>query len=133
MNKASLAAFGAVALLVAGIGVGWLAAIRLEVLPPRYPAIQQDISERVDLGFLSQGIVRETGAYRTSDEPVTVAGWYRSRYQAQPSQSKGQSDACLQLVRENSWRLARLTVVISLCPSGQGTEISYSRQLTWGQ
>ena len=92
--------------------------------------MQQDIGAHVDLGVLSSGILRETGAYRTDDEPLTVAGWYQLRDHLQRATSLHKSDACVRLEKEERYPLARLTMVVSLCPSGQGTAVSFSRQLT---
>jgi len=98
----------------------------------RYPSVQQDLGDRLELGFLSSGILRETGAYRTGDTPQTVAGWFQLRDHLQATRSLKQTEACVRLEKEADYPVARLTQVISLCPTPQGTVVSFSRQLTLG-
>jgi hypothetical protein len=130
MNKSIWIALGAMALVVAAGGVGGITLTGAEMRVDRYPSVQQDIGDHLELGFLSSGILRETGAYRTGDDPQTVAGWYQFRDHLQPTRSLQQADACVRLEKEADNPVARLTLIVSLCPNGQGTRVSFSRQLT---
>ncbi len=132
MHKSIWVALGVVALVVAAGGVGSLTLAGAEMRLDRYPSVQQDLGDRLALGFLSSGILRETGAYRTGDDPHTVAGWYQFRDHLQPTRSFQQTEACVRLEMEHDYLVARLTQVISLCPTDQGTAVSFSRQLTLG-
>jgi len=132
MNKSIGIVLGILALVVTAGGVGGLSLSGAEMRLDRYPSVQQDLGDRLELGFLSSGILRETGAYRTGDTPQTVAGWYQLRDHLQPTRSLQQTEACVRLEREVDYPVARLTQVVSLCPTEQGTVVSFSRQLTIG-
>ncbi len=130
MKHLTLALIGVALLAVAVLGAGGVAAASLPDVPGLQPQSVQNMSRHLNLRSASKGRISETETYQTTDTLAVVLARYTGLYQLEPGRPK--AGQCVLLRKANSYYAFHQTVLITVCPTAQGTQVIFSRNYYLG-
>ncbi len=87
----------------------------------RYPGSTRLGGGRLDLTSLHKGMISQYGAYRTSDDSVTVWRWYAGRFDVVPLEGGIAMGNCLSLGKDDRQALTGRMIAVTLCTDSPGT------------